>query len=1836
MPEPVDAEIGKVTLSDTIGTKQEVSLKEIVRDETDAFGVTISLLKKISALKIHKDESQVGIGVQIKQDSPAKEEEKLSATEVKVKMDALPGEVEERYKSSQLLLQTAIPEALSVFEQVQIKSVGDIDQMNASLGTLTSVLSTIKTNMDLNASAGSEARRLITLYIAKTLEENGIDISGGVDQALVQIRNEQQEKIAEIIRLQKGFLGWYRNRKALAQVSSEYRRLSDLNDLRYQGVNLPYLSQYEMGRELDALTESVGVRAVSNILSREDQLLKEVVADQSGESELKDPLPQSVVDSLNAEFINTHLMPELIREREWYKEAAEKNPDYRQTADMFSDEQNIELVKAVIYKAWSYKYSDKDPLISILRGESKERDYMDDLGELPAPFSDLARRFLKVGANVNLQNMATMTGQYATNETRLAVIKGYRDILDSLTQLAEDPDVPSGIRRFTHYEFGQKYQALNKADLDKQLVDFASQIDVDLWELFKKNPGVRQILTPEALETFDQAIGSTILSELLAGRDRIDRTISLGHKLLHFPSTEAIPVIILNASRESGHSGEYPFMSYHAQSSRDTLLYKFVANLSEDQLQQLEAQNIPGLTELISLIKNNPDTFRSTQSYDPENGKLVDNPVGIEVQKKLMEVAFHYFKNGDDKTKLYMLGVIEKAQAPLPEGFSEILNLMQNAPRVEFLDRAFEMLQNRASFLKDTGAIKALNEYLLACDDDRSFDKGLNSLINITGSIANYTRNLREDTPGFTDAVLAYESLLTRADRMTVGQTVMLLRGLNNLRINNVDIAGFFRSNLLSERIKEMMVSNPKEVSEYLINRLGRFGDENAFNLLTRVMSEIDDSTVRFQISQSITDYFLVAYDESPQSLDFKMQFSDRLLSLLDSDDLALRRHASQVLSQVVGRIFLMRPDNASTKQFYQDLGLKLTKSALDKLKLEDDMIVKFYLYDIANRQGFSDTGRESYLTLVLPFAEQLESYEKGTKFALIRLAKSSAGNFSREQIDAILESGILDSDLLVLFSFHNKLSREQEKRFLEQGFNPKLNDNNISYLLDESGEVTADNYLRLLTAYIKIRGNDQIRIDPEKTTALINLFSTQENKNLCLQELRNSWLSFLQDPALELPSLSILSLSNAIAEADVAANLRFIESYGRLIYQMYTSFTNPHTVLRTKMEVKEGLLKAENRFRQERWSEEDRANFNDISADILQAAPSLFSEYLSLVNDFSPDETRRFVREYYPFYQAQLVIIQKGENDKVSYSPRQLSVFRENIRHFKGALNLAGTDKEKRQAVFDSEKKSVITFVQNGFKDRFGLLKIPDQLEAEDVRTIQNFVRFLGNMAYRTEDKETILAFYLGLTLNDQWESFRRGEPVSIDGYFEGNKLSTLKYYLQRRAEYSEITPQNLNLNAAEFSQFMAILQDETISTITGNVETIDQKLGSVVRNLEGLADPDIYPDAFDRHMLNLLRTHGRVLGGVLAKLWQIKSGRNIQLSPEEQLIEEQIVNIEGINLSTPQAIKEVQDRIGPLRHIANMLNFAKEEKVDEKITGLHERLNPPDDVVAIFNRLGEEFKPQSGALALSQDLMYLENIIVKDQDKLSDSEKTTLSEYLDGIRDQMKVLEKTMQEMKDRIEAMKSGTKDSPNAILKARIAEIDGIINRQDTATNIVTRVTSNPNLIIENMRQCLGCLSKEINNDTNLTFGDTNKFYVMSQSNVGERGSIADEIAFFVPISINGASEFSFVLDNVYGVKSSDILLSHILAVFKKYRQVKDRFPNIPVSVYISSAAMNSGGVSSEILMQRLKEQVGTGISMEAISSAKVTVPQSASGDHYIEFGGGVRQAGTREVGGVLIK
>ncbi len=743
-----------------------------------------------------------------------------------------------------------------------------------------------------------------------------------------------------------------------------------------------------------------------------------------------------------------------------------------------------------------------------------------------------------------------------------------------------------------------------------------------------------------------------------------------------------------------------------------------------------------------------------------------------------------------------------------------------------------------------------------------------------------------------------------------------------------------------------------------------------------------------------------------------------------------------------------------------------------------------------------------------------------------------------------------------------------------------------------------------------------------------------KKTKDFILDKLKEEMRNFLaQDGQRALP-FSIRMLTACISKFGNLEPLTYIKSMMDFMHVLQNSCDKSAPIPHPREALFAGLRSM---HENKRWSDEDRNEFYTVSANILKASPRLFVNCLELMENLDAKTLKEFSQSIYPLYHAQVIFAENPPQAAIErpFDAKKIVRIRKDIRTF------AEHAKEGTASLTQEKGKAVSRLVQE-FKDLFGITAIPEQFTQEDSRSLLNMILYGAHLAGRTPEREAILGYYLALMLNGKWETFRQGTSVDSTGLLTPEKAALVTPIIEQWKTSSMPSPELLGIDEATIGPFVKAMQTETRALLTGNVQTIDTQLGNFTANLRELTDPDLYPDTFDRERMKLLHSHQpEYVTKTVAALFQAQSdpSKARPLSPEEQEIKAQIETMctqRGIAMSPDTLKKHFQEEMRPFAVIAQLLYVINEEKVDQRIDALRASLQPPDQIIAIFQRLGEEFKQGSGAYALSHDLDYLESLIVKKERELSEEEKQMVSKYIEQIREELIDLERIYDGIKDQFRALEK-IQASLRPPLDEKIAELGKIITAGTESFAIASIATNDLNAIIENIRECLSCRSsKGSNNDTNLTFGEPTKFFVYSTAEGMRKGSIADQVVYFFPTKREqGQKEYAFVLDRIYGMKSATVLANHIRVMLKKMEALHTRFPDARLSLCIPQGAVSSVATSFEHLSRVLAEHLGENFTLSAQGKITLTVTPSPLGDHYLEIGGDAKNTGDRIIEGVFI-
>lgn len=685
---------------------------------------------------------------------------------------------------------------------------------------------------------------------------------------------------------------------------------------------------------------------------------------------------------------------------------------------------------------------------------------------------------------------------------------------------------------------------------------------------------------------------------------------------------------------------------------------------------------------------------------------------------------------------------------------------------------------------------------------------------------------------------------------------------------------------------------------------------------------------------------------------------------------------------------------------------------------------------------------------------------------------------------------------------------------------------------------------------------------DPYKDTVLdetknlyLNYFQQNDNKNKnfilrkfeeILNNIIQNWVESLSDIENELLTK---------IETFWLWHLTFAENIVDFITKLKNIFSeNAKFKLINNTNIREWL----NKFfsKNKRLSDEEKNNFYTVSLDILEAAPSLFSSYLDLLNELSSSQIKTFSEWLFKNLHIHLLLNQETNTTRtwdieIYYNERTLVRHRLHLKNFVKRLNeWVSFDFLIKETNLGIEQEIKILF-----KERFWLKKVPEDFDEHQIKTIKNFSMYLANMSNSDENKEIVLWYCLALHLYGKWENFRRWEYIDPKEYIDDDNSEIIDEIINRQKDHilqiwgSDIDPQeNEALQRTDFLQMV------------WNIQTIDETLISIKSNIEDLHDEDIY-QWDEKKLLKFVKKHWKNLWSMFATWFQILNKKTDEwMSIEEKLqkywilefAQELAKDFELWELSKidTDKIKNFQTMLKQISPITNFLEKINTLQILEEIRTLNELKKPSDKIIEYFQRVWENFNTESWIIPISNDVNYLRNIIEKNTDKFTAEEIQEALEYLSSVWKQIDKLYELKKQIDELLTNLIKQFENTKYDIIKQRINAIKDEISRENSdKKTFYSQISNDLNHIIENIRACLACTQKECNNDTNLSFIDFNRFFITSRTS-NRWKSIADQLVTIYP----SEKWPVFVLDHLYWERVQDILINHILIVIKKMKSI----------------------------------------------------------------------------------
>ncbi|MDO8643067.1 MAG: hypothetical protein Q7R76_05830 [Candidatus Woesearchaeota archaeon] len=184
-------------------------------------------------------------------------------------------------------------------------------------------------------------------------------------------------------------------------------------------------------------------------------------------------------------------------------------------------------------------------------------------------------------------------------------------------------------------------------------------LDLQAWNVLKEHPAMRQ-QHGDTLNAFHQLCSATAWNTLLRTSSPNEHQ-ELRKAARVFSTTNNIPYLVYDFWKS---------VLIHGSALQESPEHQFVAALGDEQMHELEGMNIPGLMDVIRVMRTATDDYR-TETI-PNNPRL-RNPRNAAIKRGLVDMTVHYLTHGTKDEAQFALSYAPFLQTPRKGGFNEPL-----------------------------------------------------------------------------------------------------------------------------------------------------------------------------------------------------------------------------------------------------------------------------------------------------------------------------------------------------------------------------------------------------------------------------------------------------------------------------------------------------------------------------------------------------------------------------------------------------------------------------------------------------------------------------------------------------------------------------------------------------------------------------------------------------------------------------------------------------------------------------------------------------------------------------------------------------------------------------------------------------------------------------------------------------------------------------------------------------------------------------------------------------------------------------------------------------------
>jgi hypothetical protein len=190
-----------------------------------------------------------------------------------------------------------------------------------------------------------------------------------------------------------------------------------------------------------------------------------------------------------------------------------------------------------------------------------------------------------------------------------------------------------------------------------------------------------------------------LISQALTTQTRDNDGIRIWKRIFASPEPSTYRLCLVEAFRESGHSGTFPFLSPAGESaSTESPLVRKARTISHAELADLRDAQPPELYRAYSLLRDHGDN--ALKIYIERDNTLVDNPLRQDLEQNIQSIALHLLRHGTSKEQYFAAGCCYYLRLLSPELYSELNSIFASTQDTRILGEIVGVIDRHLSASK--------------------------------------------------------------------------------------------------------------------------------------------------------------------------------------------------------------------------------------------------------------------------------------------------------------------------------------------------------------------------------------------------------------------------------------------------------------------------------------------------------------------------------------------------------------------------------------------------------------------------------------------------------------------------------------------------------------------------------------------------------------------------------------------------------------------------------------------------------------------------------------------------------------------------------------------------------------------------------------------------------------------------------------------------------------------------------------------------------------------------------------------------------------------------------